>query len=295
MIGEEVADPKLGFDFKCSLNSAHTSALIHSLPDFKDDGFYFFVAVRSDSPQELKSALDEFVNTGLALAKEMSPEVEGLVGDTPIITAVSGNNVVIAVNLKQNTNSVDLVEFAELASTSIIQKELTFSLGVVVSKSFPELLKDQGLTGSTANFHTNLISTIGDKYSLKSFLINLDVDPAPHAPSIEDKWSKLMFLMFHSFSFKIHQKQEWKLDEVLGDQVKVTQNLVNEFVNQGREQYQQNKELFDSFPFVRAFFDAVEQYGNGRLEVGISHKALSVELQLFGSEFGELYRRITSD
>ena len=293
-MGKEVADPRLGFDLKASINSPHVSSLVHALPTYTNDGFFFYIAVRASQPEPLRAALEEFVNTGLAIAKEMSPEVGQLLGDSQFHVAISGDHVVVGTNLKENPIASSFAELIELSTKSTISNELTASLGVVVDRSFPEVLAMSAaeLEQIRANFHLNLTSTIGDKYRIKNALIRMIGRKEPTRP--DDKILRLVFLMFHSFSFKLHSQSLAGVGDAVIGPVNMGQAAINDGIAQGKAFYQGNKEMVDSFPFVQAFFDAVEQYGNGRLEIGVNANNVSLAIQLFGNDLGQIYKQITN-
>jgi len=293
-LGKEVADPRLGFDLKAAVNSAQASALIHAFPGYSADGFYFYIAIRASQPEPLRAALEEFVNTGLEMAKEMSPEVEGLLGDSKFQVVVAGDNVIVYTNIKENPIAGSFAELVEISTRTTVSNELAFSVGVVVDRSFSEILgmSPAELEQLKANFHLNLTSTVGDKYKIKQALIRMIGRKEPTRP--DDKILRLVFLMFHSFSFKLHAQTLDGVGDAVAGPINFGQSTVNSAIAEGRTFYQGNKEMVDSFPFVQQFFDAVEQYGNGRLEVGIIADKVSAAVQVYGNDLGQVYKQITS-
>ena len=287
-----MSQPKLGLDIKASLNSAEINATIQQAPGYSPEGFYFFISIKSTQPAELRAALEEFVTTGVAIAKEMSPEVEGLLGETPIQVFSTSDSAVIAINLNDNPATVQLADLVKLSTEATVKNEAQFSLGFVADTTFSQLLSStpQQLEGLTANFHLALTSTLGDKYNIKNSLIRLIGRKTP--TKSEDKFLRLVFLMFHSFTFKIHSEELTGLGELALAPVTQGQKFVESLIGEGRSLYQGNKELLESFPFVQAFFDAVDQYGDGRVDFGLTQRIASLQASFYGAELGQIYKRI---
>jgi hypothetical protein len=52
--------------------------------------------------------------------------------------------------------------------------------------------------------------------------------------------------------------------------------------------------VVDGFPFIQPFFDAVEQYGAGKLEVGVNANTISFRAVVFANDIGQIYKQVTS-
>lgn len=79
-IGQEVPDPKLGVSFKFLANSAAAKENVASVSNFQADGTYFFIKIRSSNPTEMKASFQRFLETAIGVVKEMSPEVDEMLG-----------------------------------------------------------------------------------------------------------------------------------------------------------------------------------------------------------------------
>lgn len=291
-VGTEVTEPKLGFDLSIIANAVSSKAHLQALPTFNDEGAYFYVAIRSHQPQELRAAFEEFLNTSLSVAKEMSPEVDAMVGATAFDVGVHEDLVIAAVNLKDNDFVRDYAHLAEELTKSTVKGEARIKAGLLVDTSFQDLLtmpEDQ-LSGVKGNFHIIMESRKSDKYAIKQKFM----ETFPPAYNNEDKYGRLLFLMFNGAEFHLNSSEAVKLTDASGNQITKGRGTINGFLEMGKEMYQGNKEMVDSFPFIQSFFDAVEQYGSGLVRLGAYNKLLAAEADFYGNDLGQIYKRIVS-
>lgn len=291
-LGERVNDPKLGFDFSLIANATASKAHLQVLPSFNDQGCYFFLAIKSHQPQELRNAVEEFLNTSISVAREMSPEVDQIVGASNFEVAVHEDLVIAAVNLKENDFVRDYAHLAEQLTSSTIQGEARIKAGLLVDRSFNDLLTmpEAELNQIKANFHIIAQSKKSDKFAIKQKFLEF----MPQAHSKDDKIARLIFLMFTGAEFNLSSKEAVHFTDASGNQITKGRGTVNGFIEMGKEMYQGNKEMVDSFPFIQAFFDAVEQYGSGFLRLGVYNHLVAGEADFYGNDLGQLYRRIVS-
>ena len=295
-MGSDVADPKLGLKFQVTANSKHSQSLLTGLKDFSDSQSYFYISINSTNPQELKNGFEEFLNTATQVAREMSPEVDQMVGESAFEVVASGNHVVAAVNLKKNPLTKEYADLVEFTASSTIKNEAYFQLALLFDRSLTQLLelKETDLDDTKGQFSVELVSNKADKFAIKRKLLEL-ADKFDNTPNNDsDKLAKLFFLMFDSSSFILSSDSKVSFSKATSSQLSTGREKVSEYLKVGKDMYQGNKEMVDSFPFVQAFFDSVESYGNGQITLGIYHNLVSAEVDLFGTDLGVIYRKIVS-
>lgn len=171
-IGTEVAQPKLGLDLSVIANSELSKGHLQALPNINYDGTYFFVAVKSASPEDLKTATEEFLNASLSVDKEINTKVEGIVGTTQFDVAVHEDYVVAGVNLLENAMAAYFVATGQEIAASTLTHEASLKVGLVVDKSLNELLTlEQDQTNQiNGTLHAVLSESKADKYAFKRSL-----------------------------------------------------------------------------------------------------------------------------
>ena len=101
-IGSDAAHPKLGVTLNAVTNSHDAKANLSALKNVKADGVYFLISIQSTQAEELRSAFQTFLETAIGVAKEMSPEIDQVVGDSFFEVVAAGDRVIAAVNIKDN-------------------------------------------------------------------------------------------------------------------------------------------------------------------------------------------------
>ena len=101
-IGSDAAHPKLGVTLNAVTNSHDAKANLSALKNVKADGVYFLISIQSTHAEELRSAFQTFLETAIGVAKEMSPEIDQVVGDSFFEVVAAGDRVIAAVNIKDN-------------------------------------------------------------------------------------------------------------------------------------------------------------------------------------------------
>lgn len=288
-IGTEVAQPKLGLELSVIANSEVSKGHLQVLPKFDNEGTYFFVAVKSTSPQDLKTAIEEFLNTSLSVAKEMSPEIEGILGESQFDVAIHEDYVVAGVNLNNNPMAAQFAAMAHEIAASTLSHEASLKVGLVLDKSLNDLLtleQDQ-MNHVKGNFHVLLTSSKADKYAIKrkiAELLRIEDDG--------DKLGKILLMMFSTAEFSLTADDKVSFQEATGEYLEMGKAQAQGMIEMGKGLYQGNKEMVDSFPFIQAFFDSVEQYGAGQIKVGVYNRIITAECDIYGSDLGQLYRQI---
>jgi hypothetical protein len=147
------------------------------------------------------------------------------------------------------------------------------------------------------NIHLNLTSTVADLLKFKNILVRL-LGKKDHKGK-EEKLLTIIFLMFHSMSFNLHVQSMEGLADPIADYISLGQDLIKQLITKIRDEYRNDqKEKLEKFPFkfpfIQNFFDAVEQYGNGRLEVGINADKISAAVHIYGNDLRQIYKQITN-
>lgn len=295
-IGTQVPNPKLGLKLQVTANSKHSQELLHTLNGFSDTNCYFYVSIASSNPTQLKADFEEFLTTSVNMAKEMSPEVDQMVGTSVFEVVTSGNNVVAAINLKANAISKNYLELVEATAKSTIQHEAYFQLAILLDRSLNDLLNIQQteLDKINGQFSVELVSSKSDKYAIKNKIVELMDEDKSSLKNPEDKLAKLLFLMFDTATFIVKSDSETSLGVAVGSQLGTAKEQASGYIEMAKVMYSGNKEMVDSFPFIQAFFDAVEQNGDGHITLGVYHKLVSGEVDVFGNDLGHIYKRIVS-
>jgi len=292
-MGGHVADPKLGVQVKLTANSKTSQDSLSKLSKYSAENAYFFITIKSSNPEALKAAFEEFLTTSIDVAKEMSPEVDSIVGTSAFEVVVNGDQVVAAVDLKANPFTSSWAEKVEKASASSIKHEATLNLALLLDKSLNEVIhiNEAELDNVNGEFTLEVISSKSDKYAVKKQLLTAFGDKA-HLGEQNDKFARLLFLMFDSATFNLSSDSKVSFAQATGSQLTKIKQQAEGFINMAHELYSGNKEMIDSFPFIQAFFDAIEQHGNGQVKIGVFHKIVSGEINLFGKDLGQIYKKI---
>lgn len=291
--GPEVHNPQLGLKLKVIGNSKGLKEHLQSLPNFDPNGAYFFVEIKSSSPSELRNAFDEFLTTGLSMAKEMSEEVGQIAGESAFHVIIHGDTVVAALNLKENPLANEQISQIEKFTADVLKGEAVFEASILLDKNINEILNltETQMDTVKGQFAVTLTSSKEDKYAIKKKFI--DTTFPPNARS-RDKIAKLLFLMFNSVHISVQSESQVSFSAASGRYLNDGKKMAEEYIAMAKELYSGNKEMVDSFPFVQAFFDAVDQHGAGVVSLGLYHKDVAGEVDLHGRELGVLYHKIVN-
>lgn len=292
-MGSDVANPKLGLQIKMTANSKATQEALSKVSGYSPENPYFFITIKSTNPEQLKAAFEEFLTTAIGVAKEMSPEVDSMVGDSAFEVVVNGDLVVAAVDLNKNPFTSGWAQKVEKASTTTIKNEANFNLALLLDKSLNEVLNVQQaeMDNIHGEFTVELTSSKSDKYAVKQQLLQVFGEKA-HLNGPSDKFARLMFLMFDSASLTLSSDSKVSFSQATGAYLTKAKEKAEKYINLAKEMYTGNKDMIDSFPFVQAFFDAIQEHGNGQVKIGVFHKVVSGEVNLFGQDLGQIYKRI---
>lgn len=303
-IGNEIEDPKLGIKGVFIGGSETAKGHLMTLPHFNVDGAYAYMEIKSKNPEALKPAVEEFLNTSMATAKEMSPEVSALLGEGTFEVSTAGEYVVAAINLKMSEQANKAIEEFEKISDIKLEHERSFTIGLTANKSIRQLLEapKEELADLQGLLAFDIVSSKSDKYLLKQLILDLaakedakrfkmlGIEKPEEKP--EDKLGKLFILMFHTAQFQFRLEDKEAFGSAVSSSLETGRQLGNGTVEQLHQMYAANKETLDSFPFVQAFFDAVEEHGTGELRLGVFHKVLSGELDVYCHDLGYLYKKV---
>lgn len=291
--GPQVQNPQLGIKLNVIGNSKGLKEHLSTLPNFDPNGAYFFVEIKSSDPSALRNSFDEFLTTGLAMAKEMSEEVGAMAGDSAFHVIVHGDSVVAAINLKENPIAQDTISEIEKLTSNLLAGEVTFTAALLLDKNINEILNltENQMDSVKGQFTFELVSSQADKYAIKKKFIEKTFPPNARN---RDLITKLLFLMFSSVRISVQSESQVSLSEASGKYLVDGKRMAEEYIAMAKELYAGNKEMVDSFPFVQAFFDAVDQHGSGVLSLGVYHKDVSGEVDLYGRELGVLYHKIVN-
>jgi phosphoglycolate phosphatase-like HAD superfamily hydrolase len=317
MIGRELDQVKIEALIRANLNTHSHQQLLHALPDFDNNGFYLFFAVRSNQPFQLKQSLEEFINVGLEILREMAPE-EGkhILNQLQYSVGCTGDNVVVAGNLMAINLLAVFGEVFELVTSQLVRGEFRAEFGVAIGSSVQEILA-QGfgtLASMKANIFADVTSAAGDKYSLHSLFNKLFISdntlfdkPDPEAVNQEDtdssymddedKFFRLLLLIFSSFRFKLKIDDHESLaqaDPALHQMIN-QQIPIEEILQEMKAAYNEmGSGILDQFPFVQSLVDSLSQYASGRITLGIASARSSLEIEVLAEDIGQVYKQIVS-
>lgn len=132
-------------------------------------------------------------------------------------------------------------------------------------------------------------STKDDKYAIKKKVMDAG---RQLGLSFVDDYSRLVFLMFNTVKIRAALDPHANFIDATKDYSGDIKQQSSNAISQATAVYQGNKEMIDSFPFVQEFCDEIEKYGQGHFRVGVFHKNVSFELDVFGNDLGIIYRQI---
>ncbi len=317
MIGRELSQVKIEAAIRANFNTFTNQQLLNAVPGFDTQGCYLFFAVRSHQPYQLKQSLEEFINVGLEILREVVPEeAQPIVQQVKFDVGCTGDNVVVAGNLMA-TSLLGLVgEIFEVITSQLVRREFRAEFGVAIGTSVNEILS-QGfgtLASLKAKIFADITSTTGDKYSLHSLFEKLLMSdsglfdaPDPDAQSQddtessymddEDKFFRFLATIFTSFKFKLRiedhdslAQADPQLHQMINQQMPVTeilQEMKGAYNEMGRG-------ILDQFPFVQSLADALEQYATGRMTIGVANARSSFEFEVLAEDIGQVYRQVVS-
>ena len=303
-IGNEIDDPKLGIKGVFIGGSETAKAHLMTLPHFNVDGAYAYMEIKSKNPEALKPAVEEFLNTSMATAKEMSPDISAVLGEGTFEVSIADQYVVAAINLKMSEKMKQAIARLEHLSDIKLEHERSFTIGLTANKSIRQLLDapKEELADLQGLFALDFVSSKSDKYLLKQLILEmaakqeakklklLGIEKPEDKP--EEKVAKLLILMFHTAQFQFRMDNKEAFGTAVNSSLDSGREMGNGIVEQLHQMYEGNKETLASFPFVQAFFDAVEEQGTGELRLGLFHKVLAGELDIYCHDLGYLYKKV---
>lgn len=291
-IGSEVENPKLSFDFSFVMNAFSVKNHLKCLPSFSDESAFFYLALRSDQPNELKVACQEFYEAYLNFAKELKPHIYENLSKMTVDFGIHDGLVLVGFNINDNEKMKGLAELAQGIAKETIAGEAKIKIGFLLNKSIKELLTstEEDLESLQGNFHFIMESCKKDKYAVKKALLNL----APQKPDSEkDQFGRLLFLMFSAAEFHISSpdnfsfKEESTKEMVTKAREKVTANL-----NKMKANYESKKEKMEKFPFIENLVSALEHFGAGHATVGVYSQGIELEVEVTGSDLTHISHHI---
>ena len=292
-IGTEVENPKFGIDMMMIANAVTTRAHLQSLPNYKEDGNYIYATFKTDRAQELKDTIEEFINTLLTFLKEVDPTIEAQIGEKTFGVGIHDGLVIVAVNMVDHESTREFVEMCQKIASDTFAGEVKAEASLLFDKTFNELLTLplEELQHVKARLHFFIHSSKQDKYALKRKAHAL----MPLKGEEGEILGKLWIMMFSTAELHIKSRGDFYIPEEAGKFITGYRTIAEAYIQLAQNMYQeQGRQVIDSLPFIHDFIEKIEQFSIGMVTVGLYDKLACIEADIYGSDFGQLYRRIVS-
>lgn len=297
-VGTEVPNPQLFIRAGLAANYHQLNQILHSIPNYDPNQCYFYLSIKSSNPEHLRQQIIDFLDVATQTMKEMDPELEQMIGNSKFNVTTNGEQVIISINLLENEFARQYADLVNKFGFDHIKSELKLDAQLTSNEPFNFFLsvkQRQDLNKVKGGFALEVTSTKADKWALKSQFLNwMEEDDGPYEDD-EERLMGLLFLMFSAANFKLSSIQDVNLGDALGEDIFLAyMDFLHEILYEFRDVYAEQKEMMDEFPFVQAFFDALEQHGHGVISIGFAYQQLSAHVDAQVNNFKEVYKIIST-